>query len=226
MGRSVTGILGRAFPVTSDVPALTDRGCSPTYRETKGAIEVAMPKEGLNRGTVSRFLLFAVAGVAFFLFWAIARPSFAMTESMTEWPQVLWFSATLLSLAVSLPVFGRMVGGHRVVQLGFIAGGGVGLSGIANVFEDGFGIDSFFLAFVSGMFILNVALLVLAIVIVRAKPGWYRLLAVIPAGTVAGIVLFVAVGGPVMLLAWLGAAAAAILPGGTPIPTARRTATP
>ena len=173
---------------------------------------------------MSRSLLFALTGVLLFLYWVVARPSFEMTASMTEWPHVLWFSATLLSLAVALPVFGRMVGGRSAVRLASIAGAGVGLSSIANIFEDGFGIDAFFFAFILGTLILEVALLALTIVITGTMRGRYRLLAVIPAGTVVGIVLFVVAGGPVMLVTWLGAAAVAVLMSGrTPIPAAPAT---
>jgi len=159
----------------------------------------------------SRSLLFAFTGILLFVFWVVARPSFEMTASMTEWPNVLWFSATLLSLAVALPVFGRMVGGRPVVRLATIAGAGLGLSSVANVFEDGFRIDAFFFAFILGTLILDVALLALTIVIVRTVPGRYRLLAGVPAGTVAGILFFVAAGGPIMLVTWLAAAAAAVM---------------
>jgi len=164
----------------------------------------------LDWTVMSRSLLFALAGILLFVFWAVARPSSEMTASMTEWPNVLWFSATLLSLAVALPVFGRMVGGPQVVRLATIAGAGVGLSSIANIIEDGFQIEGAFFAFVAGTLIADVALLALTIVIARTFPGLYKLLAVIPAGTVAGILFFVVAGGPVMLITWLGAAAAAV----------------
>ena len=160
---------------------------------------------------ISRSVLFALTGAALFVFWVVVRPSFAVTASMKEWPYVLWFSATLLSLAVALPVFGRMVGGPMVVRLASIAGAGVGLSSVANIFEDGFGIDGFFLVFVLGTLTLDVTLVALTIVIARTFRGRDRLLAVIPAGTVAGILLFVVAGGPVMLVTWLAAAAAAVL---------------
>lgn len=95
-------------------------------------------------GRLSRSLPFVLTGVLFFVYWVVARPSFEMTASMTDWPHVLWFSATLLSLAVALQVFGRMVGGRRVVRLASIAGAGLGLSSVANIVEDGFRIDAFF----------------------------------------------------------------------------------
>jgi len=184
-----------------------------------------MRTRSLNWSGVSRFWLFTLTGLAFFVFWIVARPSSEMTASMTEWPNVLWFSATLLSLAVALPVFGRMVGGRSVVRLASIAGAGVGLSSVANIFEDGFRIDGFFAAFILGTLILDVGLLALTIVIARTAPDRYRLLAVIPAGTAAGILLFVAAGGPIMLITWLAAAAAALrMPSGrTPVPVAPTT---
>ena len=163
---------------------------------------------------MSRSSLFALTGVLLFSYWVVARPSFEMTASMTEWPHVLWFSATLLSLAVALPVFGRMVGGRWVVRLASVAGVGVGMSSVANIFEDGFRIDAFFLVFILGTLILDVALLALTIVIARTFSGRSRLFAVIPAGTVAGVLLFVVAGGPIMLVTWLAAAAAAVLTSG------------
>lgn len=179
----------------------------------------------LDWSGTSRSLLFALTGILLFVFWVVARPSFEMTASMTEWPRVLWFSGTLLSLAVALPVFGRMVGGQRVVRLASIAGGGVGLSSVANIFEDGFGIEGFFFLIILGALILDVALLALTIVIGRTALGRYRLLAGIPAGTVVGILLFVAAGGPIMLITWLAAAAAAVKMSGrrTPVPAAPTT---
>ncbi|MEO7396336.1 MAG: hypothetical protein ABIW50_06940 [Candidatus Limnocylindria bacterium] len=162
---------------------------------------------------MSRSFLFALTGVLFFVYWAVARPSFEMTASMTEWPNVLWFSATLISLAVALPVFGRMVGGRSVIRLASIAGAGVGLSSVANIFEDGFRIEAFFFAFILGTLILDVALLALTIVIARTFPDRSRLLALIPAGTLAGILLFVVAGGPIMLVTWAVAAAVAVTSG-------------
>ena len=127
---------------------------------------------------------------------------------------VLWFSATLLSLAVALPVFGRMLGGPQLARLAIIAGAGAGLSSVANIFEDGFQIEAAFFIFILGTWILEVALLAMTIVIARTPPNRYRLLAVIPAGSVAGILLFVAAGGPLRLITWLAAAAAAVrMPG-------------
>ena len=157
-----------------------------------------------------RAALFALTGVAFFVFWVVAHPSFEATASQSEWPNVLWFSATLLSLAVALPVFGRMVGGRWVFRLALLAGTGVALASVANVFEDGLQIEWFFFVFVLGASITDIALLALAVVIARTGRGENRLLALIPAATVAAIIFFVIAGGPIMLVAWLAAAAVAL----------------
>ena len=83
------------------------------------------------------------------------------------------------------------------------------MSGVANIFEDGFGIDAAFFGFVAGTIILDVSLIVLVVVIARTMPRRSRLWALIPLGTVTGILLFVVAGGPVMLVTWLAAAVAA-----------------
>lgn len=157
-----------------------------------------------------RALLFAVTGVAFFAFWAIERPTYEMTASMTSWPTVLWFSSTLVLLAVAVFAFGWMVGGRWVVRLASIAAVGLAVSSVSNVLEDGFRIEAAFFGFVLGMLTQQVALAALTLVIARTASGRDRLLAVVPAGTVAGILLFVVAGGPLMLATWLIAAGAAV----------------
>jgi hypothetical protein len=173
-----------------------------------------------------RALLFALTGVAFFVFWAVTHPSFEMTAAMTEWPNVLWFSATLFVLAIALPVFGRMVGGRLIVRLSSIAGVGIGLSSVANIFEDGFGIDAAFFGFITGTMVLNVSLIILVVVIARTMPGRSRLWALIPLGTVTGILLFVVAGGPVMLVTWLGAAVATVTVARRQVPIPARSPSP
>jgi hypothetical protein len=177
-----------------------------------------------DRSGVSRPLLFALTGILWLASWVVG-PSFEMTASTAKWLDVLLFSATLLSLAVALPVFGRMVGGTQAVRVATIAGATASVCSVANIFEDGFQIEWFFFVFVLGLLILDVALLALTIVIARTAPDRYRLLAVIPAGTLAGILLFPVAGGPIMLITWLAAAAGAQkMPSGrTPVPVAPTT---
>ena len=170
-----------------------------------------------------RSALFALTGILWLMSWVVG-PSFEMAPSMERWLSVLLFSASLLSLAVSLLVLSRVAGGRDVIRLATIAGAVAGLMSIANVFEDGFQIDWVFFVFVAGLLILDVTLLALAIVIARTTSGPYRLLAVAPAGTVVGILI-----GPtgvfIILIVWFIAAVAVLgmLPARTGEPAAPTT---
>ena len=46
--------------------------------------------------------LFAVTGVALFAYWALGKPTFNAAASQSDWPTVIWFSATLALLAARL----------------------------------------------------------------------------------------------------------------------------
>ncbi len=153
--------------------------------------------------------LFAVTGIASFAYWALAHPTFEASASQSEWPTVLGFSATLAVLAVALPAFGRMAGGRWVARLALAAGAAVGTSSVANVIEDGLHMEWAFAIFVLGEAALLVSLMVLTVLIAATRRGADRLLALVPAGTAIGLLLFVVAGGVIMLATWLGAAAAA-----------------
>ncbi len=159
---------------------------------------------------MARATLFALTGFAFLAYWVVANPSFEATASQGEWPHVLGFSGALLTLAVALPVFGRMVGGRWVTRLSLVAGSGVALSSVANVFEDGLRIEWVFFVFILGEMINLVALVILSVLIVWTGRGRDRLLALVPLGTGAAIILFVVAGGVIMLVTWLAAAAVAL----------------
>jgi hypothetical protein len=163
-----------------------------------------------------RALLFAGTGVAWFTFWFVTGPDESMA-SMQEWPRVIWFSATLLLIALALVTFGRMVGGRSVIRLATIAAATAGVMGVVNIVEDGFRVEGAFYAFVLGLLVLDVALGALALTIARTVAGRRRLLAAIPAATLAAI-LFPPAGGPLMLGAWLAASAVA-LRDGKPLPS-------
>ena len=154
-------------------------------------------------------MLFALVGVAFFTHWVVTDPS---TDGpiATAWPRVLVFSGLLLALAVALPVYGRMIGGRWVLRLSLVAGAGAALGSVANIVEDGFGIGWVFFVFILGTAIINLALLGMTVVIARTRRGGDRLLALIPAGTVAAIIFNVLAGGIIMLVTWLIAAALAL----------------
>ncbi len=134
-----------------------------------------------------RAALFALTGVLFFAYWVVADPSYEGPISSHR-SDVLRFSAVLLILAVALPVFGRMVGGRWVFRLSLLSGAGVALASLANVAEDGLQMSWAFFVFVAGTAVLLLALLPLTVVIAFTRRGAARLLALIPAGTMAGVV--------------------------------------
>jgi uncharacterized membrane protein len=161
-----------------------------------------------------RAAFFAFVGVAFLAYWVIADPSYDESATQSEWPYVLFFSGVILLLALAVPVVAALSGGRFAHRVSLVAASGATLSSLANVFEDGLQLEWVFVVFILGGAITNLSLLVLAGVIAISGAGLYRLLAVAPAGTVVGILLFVAAGGPIMLATWLAAAALAlVLPG-------------
>jgi hypothetical protein len=158
-----------------------------------------------------RVALFTLTGVLFLGHWLLADPSFEVSEAITDTKYVLLFSAALLTLALALAVFGRMLGGRWVLRFSFLAGAGTALGSIANVVEDGFDMDWAFWGFILSLLIINPALVALSVVIALTARGAHRLLALIPAATLTAIVLYVYLGGPLMLAAWLAAAAVVLV---------------
>ena len=67
-----------------------------------------------------------------------------------------------------------------------------------------------FWVFVAGTGALLAGLVVLAAAIALGRPRRRRIAALVPAGTAAGLVLYVGAGGPVMAATWLGAAGFAL----------------
>ncbi len=163
---------------------------------------------GESRG--ARAGMFSLSGVAFFLYWIVVRPTAEASATQTQWPYVLWFSGTILTLALAVPALGRMVGGRWVVRLALAAGAGAAWNGVVNIIEDGFGQDWAFLLFAVGSGVILLSLVALAVVLVVQGRGRRRAVALIPLGTAVGIVSFVTAGGVIMLVTWLAAAATAV----------------
>ena len=159
---------------------------------------------------MKRAALFALTGFVFFAFWVVAKPGFETSPTQGEWPNVLAFSAVILSLAFAVPQFAELTGERVAIWASRVAAAGAVLSSAANIFEDGFKMEWAFFAFVAGLAIIELSLVVLAIVLV-ARAG-QRHFALVPAGTIAGIVFFVIAGGPLMLVTWLLAAGFALAP--------------
>jgi hypothetical protein len=160
--------------------------------------------------SVIRAAVFILVGVAFFSHWWFARPSFEASPTQNEWPHVLAFSAVILGLAFGVPLFSRLVGGSLAFRTSLVAAAGSVLSSIANVIEDGLSFEWAFYGFVLGTAIMLLGLLTLTIVIARGREQ--RHFALVPAGTMAGILFYVIAGGPILLATWLAAAALALAP--------------
>ena len=163
-------------------------------------------------GTIlRRVALFILVAVLFIAHWVIADPGFEESATQTQWPFVIFFSAALLALALALPVYSKVVVQGPALRSATVAGVGAGLSSVANVIEDGFGVDAAFFGFVAGAAILIVALACFAAITLYRGITPRRRLAVVPVGTVAGQVLYVFAGGPIMFATWMLAAAFTLL---------------
>jgi hypothetical protein len=121
---------------------------------------------------------------------------------------VFAFSALILLLAFAVPQFAQLAGGQFEFRASLAVAAGAALSSVANVLEDGLKVEWAFFAFILGVAIIDLGLLVLTIAI--ARRGAQRHFALVPAGTIAGIVVYVPAGGPLMLATWLTAAGLAL----------------
>ncbi len=168
-----------------------------------------------------RSALFAFVGLAFFVYWVVADPSHEESADQSERSSVLAFSGVILLLAFAVPTLARLVGGRLAFRVSLVAAAGATLSSVANIFEDGLQMSWVFLVFILCEAFMQLGLVALTGVIAFSG-GRYRLLALAPAGTIAGITLFVVAGGPIMLASWLTAAVLALaLPTSTTAQAAR-----
>ena len=155
-------------------------------------------------------MFFASYGVAFLGWWVIADPSHEVSDTQDEWPYVLAFSGVILLLAIAVPLYARLVGDALVRRVSLVVAAGAVFGSVANIFEDGLGIEGFFFLFVFSLLIIDLSLLALVILFAARERGGRRLLALVPAGTLFAIIFGVELGGPLMLVTWLGAAVVAL----------------
>jgi hypothetical protein len=168
-----------------------------------------------------RSALFAFVGLAFFVYWVVADPTHEESADQSERSSVLAFSGVILLLAFAVPTLARLVGGRLAFRVSLVAAACATLSSVANIFEDGLQMSWVFLVFILCEAFMQLGLVALTGVIAFSG-GRYRLLALAPAGTIAGITLFVVAGGPIMLASWLTAAVLALaLPTSTTAQAAR-----
>lgn len=159
---------------------------------------------------MKRAALFALFGVGFCADWVVTNPTYEASPTQGDWPYVLAFSGIILTLAFTVPLFAQLVGGRVAFRASLLVAGSATLSSAANVLEDGLKMEWAFYAFVLGSAIILVGLLALTIAMVAR--GGQRHYALVPAGTMAALLFYVPVGGPVMLATWLVAAALALAP--------------
>ena len=155
--------------------------------------------------------LFTVVGVGFFVVWLRMLDSGGqIPEAPSNWFGVLFFSALLIALAFALPTFARQIGGRIVFRASLVPAVGAGLGGVANILEDGLHLDWAFWLFILSLAIIDFGLFAFAIVVAFIGRDRGRLLAAVPAATLAAVLLFPVIGGVLMLVAWLAAAALAL----------------
>lgn len=163
----------------------------------------------MTAARASQAVLFLSVGVASYAYWAVA--DLDGDEIFTDVGWVLAFSGMLLLLAAALTVFGRSAGGgRRVRRLSALAGSAAAVASVANVVEDGLGQSWAVWVFVGSLAVFDLALLLTAVTVVRVHRGWRRVLAVVPAGTLAALFLFAPAGGYLMLVTWAVGAAAVL----------------
>ena len=156
----------------------------------------------------------------FFLHWQVADPSFDESASQSRWSYMLLFSAAILGLAFAVPAFAGLLGGQGAFKASLVVAAGAVLSSFSNILEDGLQMKWAFFAFVLGSAIAGAGLLALTAV-TAFRGGGQRILALVPAGTIAAIALYVVAGGMIMLVTWYAAAAVALL---LPVRAARQPA--
>ena len=157
-----------------------------------------------------RAAFFTCVGVVFFAVWLVFRPSYQESASRSDWNLVLGFSAAILALAFALPLFAQLVGGRLAFWVALVPAAGAALARLSNILEDGLQMGWAFFGFIVSAAIIDLGLLALTVVTTLVGRGRRRLLALVPAATMAGITLYVIAGGVLLLATWLGAAAVAV----------------
>lgn len=154
--------------------------------------------------------VFALTGIVNFAYWVIADPGYEESGTQTEWPYVIGFSGAILCLAVACPAYAQLVGGRGVFRVSLIPAGAFAVGSVVNIVEDGLGVDWAFFGFVLTTAIGLLGLLAFTVAVAYEGRRGRRLLALVPAATIAGVIVYVAAGGPILLATWLAAAALAL----------------
>jgi hypothetical protein len=153
-----------------------------------------------------RAAFYILVGALFATYWWIVDPGTTASDTQTEWKYVLWFSGVVFSIAVAVPSLAALIS-NTALRASIVPASGATVSSFGNILEDGVGLEWAFFVFVLGTLVMLVGLLAVAAVMASTGRGPARLAAVVPVGTAAGIVLFPSVGGLILLVSWVLAAA-------------------
>jgi hypothetical protein len=149
-----------------------------------------------------RVAVYVLAAVTSLAYWLVARPTHDASDQMSQWPYVLLFSGMLATMAIGLLGFTTSISHRSARRAGYVATAALLGGSLVNVIEDGLDVDAMFLAFVATTLTTLVALLVMAGILVLNPDSEQRLLGLVPAGLIVGIMLFVEVGWLLMPATW------------------------
>lgn len=158
--------------------------------------------------SLRRAALFVLVGAAVFAHWFVTSPTHDQDTMQTGWWYVLAFSGMIVLIGIGVVVFARLTTG-KARRAPVTAAAGAAIAGGANILEDGLAMGWAFFATIVGTGVLLLGLLATAATTALALPGRRRM-ALVPLGTALAIVLYVEVGGPLMLATWSLAAAFAL----------------
>ena len=159
----------------------------------------------------SKLALFWIIGAVWFARSAqsFTHPAFTDPQSAWDWCAVVSYSVALPALAVGLVVLARLVGGRIPLIASLVAATGATIAAVGNVIEDGLGDawagDALYLP---GSVLYLLGLIALTLAIATERKGLLRLLTLVPAATLVGLMLLERGGGVLVLAAWGGLAIA------------------
>lgn len=145
---------------------------------------------------------------------AFTEPDFTDPESASDWWAVISFSLAFALLPAGLTLLVRLTqrGGRTSRVLLAIAALGAVTTAIANVIEDGMGVDAAGSVYLVSTSLTMLTMIALAGVLLASRPRWPG---VVVLGTLIGMLNLELGGGVLVLLVW-GAAAFAVRPRTTP----------
>ncbi len=160
--------------------------------------------------------VFALVGIVWAMrsLQAFAEPNFTDPESVSDWWAVVSFSLCWALLPAGLALLVRLTqrGGRATSALLVIATLGAVATAIANLVEDGMGVDAAGSVYFVSVSLTMLTMIVLAGVLLAGRPRWPGLVVL---GTLIGMLNLEAGGGVLVLLVW-GATAIAVRPPTTP----------